>query len=48
MGGGLRLFQNKYVSYRVDVTDNFVVNSKRLNQVISIQLMLALNIGVGE
>ena len=48
VGGGLRLFQNKYVSYRVDVTDNFVVNSKRLNQVISIQLMLALNFGVGE
>ena len=49
LGGGIRLFQTRYVSYRLDITDNIVINSRlRLNQVIAIQLMLGLNFGSGE
>jgi len=52
-GGGLRLFHTKYVSYRLEVTDDVVFTGIsagriRLGQVISIQLMLALNFGGGE
>ena len=49
LGGGIRLFQTRYVSYRLDVTDTIVFNSKlKVNQVIAIQLMLGLNFGSGE
>jgi len=49
LGAGIRLFQNRWVSYRLDVTDNLVINSKaKLSQVITIQLMLALNFGGTE
>ena len=49
LGGGLRLFQTKYVSYRLDLTDNLVFNNKlRISQVIAVQLMLGLNFGSGE
>lgn len=53
LGGGLRLFQNKYVSYRLDVSDDAVLTGigagrVKLGQVIQIQLMLALNFGGGE
>lgn len=49
LGGGIRLFQNRWVSYRLDITDSIVINSKlKLSQVISIQLMLGLNFGGTE
>jgi outer membrane beta-barrel protein len=49
LGGGIRLFQNRWVSYRLDVSDDLVINSKlKLSQVITIQLMLALNFGGTE
>ena len=49
LGGGLRLFHTKRISYRADVTDNVVITSKgKINQVIAIQLMLAVNLGIGE
>ncbi|MBK7860956.1 MAG: outer membrane beta-barrel domain-containing protein [Archangiaceae bacterium] len=44
VGGGVRVFQNKYVSYRLEVTDN-VVLKERPEQVLQINLMLALNFG---
>ena len=46
-GAGARLFHNKYVSYRLDVTNNFVVSDKPFN-VISIQLLAAVNFGATE
>ena len=49
LGGGIRLFQTRYVSYRLDVTDTLVFNNKlKISQVIAIQLMLGLNFGSGE
>ncbi len=48
LGGGLRIFQTKFLSYRIDVTDSIVINSRGLNQILSIQLMLGWNIGGGE
>ena len=49
LGAGVRLFHNHYVSYRLDVTDAVVINNKlKLSQVITIQLMLALNFGGTE
>ena len=44
IGGGIRIFQNKYVSYRLEVTDNIVIRDKP-EQVMQINLMLALNFG---
>jgi outer membrane beta-barrel protein len=44
VGGGVRVFQNKYVSYRLEVTDNVVLKEKP-EQVLQINLMLALNFG---
>jgi outer membrane beta-barrel protein len=44
VGGGVRLFQNKWVSYRFEVTDNVVITDKP-EQVLQINLMLALNFG---
>ena len=44
IGGGLRVFQNKYVSYRLEVTDAIVIRD-RPEQVLHINLMLALNFG---
>jgi len=44
LGGGIRIFQNKYVSYRLEVTDNIVIKEKP-EQVMQINLMLALNFG---
>jgi len=44
VGGGVRVFQNKYVSYRLEVTDNVVIKEKP-EQVLQINLMLALNFG---
>ena len=44
IGGGIRVFQNKYVSYRLEVTDNIVIRD-RPEQVLQVNLMLALNFG---
>ena len=44
VGGGVRVFQNKWVSYRLEVTDNVVIKDKP-EQVLQINLMLALNFG---
>lgn len=44
IGGGIRVFQNKYVSYRLEVTDNIVIRDKP-EQVLQLNLMLALNFG---
>ena len=49
LGGGIRLFHTRYVSYRLDVSDAVVINSKlKLSQVITLQLMIALNFGGTE
>jgi outer membrane beta-barrel protein len=49
LGAGVRLFHTKYVSYRLDVTDNVVVNTRQKPfNVLTIQLMLALNFGTTE
>lgn len=42
VGGGVRLFQSKYVSFRLDCTDNVVLTEKPF-QVMTVQLVLALN-----
>lgn len=44
VGAGVRLFQNKYISYRLEVTDNIVLRDKP-EQVLQLNLMLALNFG---
>ena len=44
IGGGLRIFLSKYVSFRLEVTDNIVLRDKP-EQVLQINLMLALNFG---
>lgn len=44
IGGGIRIFQNKYVSYRLEVTDAIVLRDKP-EQVLQVNLMLALNFG---
>jgi outer membrane beta-barrel protein len=44
VGGGVRLFQNKYVSYRLEATDDIVIISKPYN-VMAVNLILALNFG---
>jgi outer membrane beta-barrel protein len=49
LGLGFRVFQNKVISYRLDVTDNIVFSlSQRPFNVMTIQLMLALNFGATE
>ncbi len=51
LGFGIRLFHNRYVSYRLDVSDAIVfgiVGKAKISQVITIQLMLALNFGGTE
>ena len=47
LGIGLRVFQNKYISYRLDVTDNVVIRERPLN-VLTITASLALNFGATE
>lgn len=47
LGGGLRVFQNRWVSYRLDVMDTVVVIPKPTN-VLSVSLSLALNFGATE
>jgi outer membrane beta-barrel protein len=47
LGGGVRLFQNKYVSYRLEVTDDIIITDKPFN-VMMVNLMLALNFGSGS
>ena len=44
IGGGVRLFQNKYVSYRLEASDDIILTSKPYN-VLAINLMLCLNFG---
>jgi outer membrane beta-barrel protein len=44
IGGGIRVFQNRYVSYRLEVTDAIVLRDKP-EQVLQVNLMLALNFG---
>jgi outer membrane beta-barrel protein len=44
IGGGIRIFQNKYVSYRLEVSDAIVLRDKP-EQVLQVNLMLALNFG---
>ena len=44
LGGGVRLFQNKYLSYRLEVSDNIVIKEKP-EQVMQVNLMIALNFG---
>ena len=44
IGGGIRVFQSKYVSFRLEATDNIVIRDKP-EQVLQLNLMLALNFG---
>ncbi len=46
-GLGARLFQNKWVSYRLDITDNVVIQARPFN-VLMVQLLAALNFGATE
>jgi outer membrane beta-barrel protein len=48
VGGGVRLFQNKVLSYRFEVLDSIVLTGGGFPQVLQIQLMLCLNIGSTE
>ena len=49
LGAGVRLFQTRYVSYRLDVTDSVVFNNRqKAFNVVTIALMLGLNFGAGE
>lgn len=45
VGAALRLFQNRYVSYRLDVTDNIVITARKASNVLALQLVLAVNFG---
>ncbi|MHB8879045.1 MAG: outer membrane beta-barrel domain-containing protein [Myxococcaceae bacterium] len=47
LGVGVRLFHSKYVSYRLDFTNNFVISEKPFN-VITLQLQAAVNFGATE
>lgn len=47
VGVGARLFTTKYVSFRFDATNNFVVSDRLLN-VPTLQLSAALNFGATE
>ena len=44
-GVGVRLFQNKHVSYRLDISDNVVIFPRKVNNVLTVQLVLAVNFG---
>ena len=45
IGARLRLFQNKYVSYCLDITDNVVITTKKAANVLALQLVVAVNFG---
>jgi outer membrane beta-barrel protein len=49
-GIGARLFHTKHISYRLDITNNFVVvpNRGAFLNVMTVQLMAALNFGATE
>lgn len=47
LGAGVRVFQNKWVSYRLDFTNTVVISDKPSN-VVTIALSLALNFGATE
>ena len=47
LGVGARVYQNRWVSFRLDVTDNIVV-SKALTQIPTVFLTTALNFGATE
>ncbi len=47
LGGGIRLYQNQYVSWKFDVTDNIVITDKPFN-VLTLTLSLAINLGATE
>lgn len=47
LGGGFRLFQNQYVSWKVDFTDNIVITDKPFN-VVTMTLCLNINLGGAE
>jgi outer membrane beta-barrel protein len=47
LGGGVRLFQNKFVSWRLDVTDSITISTKPMN-VLSIVLSPSINFGATE
>ncbi len=44
-GVALRLFQNKHVSYRLDISDNVVILPRKAQNVLTLQLVLAVNFG---
>lgn len=52
VGGGARVFVNRWVSFRLDVTNNFVIpiggGSTTLTNVMTTTLSLALNFGATE
>ena len=45
IGAAFRLFQNKHVSYRLDVTDNIAITLRKTTNVLTLQLVLAVNFG---
>ncbi|MBK7860957.1 MAG: outer membrane beta-barrel domain-containing protein [Archangiaceae bacterium] len=47
VGGGLRVFQNRVLSYRLEVVDSIVLTGG-LTNALSINLMLCINIGSNE
>jgi outer membrane beta-barrel protein len=47
VGGGLRVFQNKILSYRLEVLDTIILTGGITNSV-SVNLLLCLNIGSSE
>lgn len=47
LGGGIRLFQNQWVSWKFDVTNNIVITEKPFN-VLTLTLCLAINLGGSE
>jgi outer membrane beta-barrel protein len=47
VGGGLRVFQNKVLSYRLEVLDTIVLTGG-IQNAVSVNLMLCLNIGSSE
>ena len=47
LGGGVRLFFNKYLSVRAELIDDIVVGTK-LGNVLAASLMLCLNIGFSD
>jgi outer membrane beta-barrel protein len=47
VGGGLRVFQNRVLSYRLELVDSIVLTGGQQNA-LSINLMLCINIGASE